>query len=96
MKNPSEKLAAYNDVLYPLMEELKRVFLRVVNQNADVKEFTKAVESLNEFRQLVNNMENIGFVVGPDNWRFAVFPLTGDPQKDLDQIAKNIPKSQMN
>ena len=78
------------------MEELKRVFLRVVNQNADVKEFTKAVESLNEFRQLVNNMENIGFVVGPDNWRFAVFPLTGDPQKDLDQIAKNIPKSQMN
>ena len=96
MKNPSEKLAAYNDVLYPLMEELKRVFLRVVNQNADVKEFTKAVESLNEFRQLVNNMENIGFVVGPGNWRFAVFPLTGDPQKDLDQIAKNIPKSQMN
>ena len=96
MKSPSEKFAAHNDALDPLMEKLRRAFIRVVNQGADTTEFAKAVERLNEFRQFINNAENIGFIVGPNNWRFAVFPLTGDPQKDIDQIALSIPKKQMN
>ncbi|MBI2065031.1 MAG: hypothetical protein HYT62_03210 [Candidatus Yanofskybacteria bacterium] len=81
MKSPSEKLAAHNNILYPLMEEVGQAFIEVVNQGADMAKFVKVVERLNEFRQFVNSAENIGFVVGPDNWRFAVFPLTGDPQK---------------
>jgi len=96
VKNPSEKFAAHKDALYPLMDELRQAFIRVVNQNADMTEFVKAVERLNEFRQFINNTENIGFVVGPDNWRFAVFPLTDDPQKNIDQIALNLPKKLMN
>jgi len=96
VKNPSEKLAAHNDALYPLMEELRQVFIKVVNQSADMAEFIKAVEHLNEFRRFINSAENIGFIVGPDNWRFAVFPLTGDPQKDIGQIALDLPKKQMN
>ena len=96
VKNPSEKLAAHNDALYPLMEELRLAFVNVINQGTDMAKFVKAVERLNEFRQFINSTENIGFVVGPDNWRFAIFPLTGDPQKDINQIALNLPKKQMN
>lgn len=96
MKSPSEKFAAHNEALGPLMKELRRAFIEVVNRGADMAEFAKAVEHLNEFRQFINSTENIGFIVGPDNWRFAVFPLTGDHQKDVDQIAMNIPKKQMN
>ena len=50
VKNPSEKLAAPNDALYPLMEELRLAFVNVINQGTDVAKFVKAVERLNEFR----------------------------------------------
>ncbi len=33
MKNLSEKLAAYNDALSPLLEELRAAFIKVINQN---------------------------------------------------------------
>ena len=96
MKGPSEKFAAHNDILLASLEELKRSFVRVVNQGADITEFTKAIDQLDEFRRILNGTENIGFIVSVDRWCITAFPLTGDPEKDACQIATNIPKTKMN
>ena len=96
MKTISERLTAHNDALAPLLEELRQALVKVVNRRGDITEFSKAIEHLEEFRQFINSAEHIGFIVGIDNWRVAVFPLTGDPQKDIEQIDLNLPKSKMN
>jgi len=96
MRNPSEKLAKHNDALNPLLEEVKKAFLKVLNTQGDIAEFVTAVKKLDEFREFINSAEGIGFVVGIDRVRIAVFPLTGDPEKDIQQINLNLPKGQVN
>jgi len=91
-----KKMAPHKEVLDSLLEELKQSLVKVVNLDADITELQKVIERIREFRQLLNNLENIGIIIGPAGWRISGFPLTGDRETDMGQIVLNLPKNEIN
>lgn len=96
MQSNQEKLARHDDILVPVLDELKSVLIKVFNQNEDVSELTKVINKLDAVRHYVNNIEDIGFTVGINEWLIVTFPLSGNPSKDAGQINLTPPKEKMN
>ena len=86
MQSNKEKLANHDNILVPVLDKLKTVILKIFNEKGDMAELSMAIEKLNEVRQHINNIENIGLVVGINEWLLVTFPLSGDPSKDADGL----------
>lgn len=98
MSNQSvtEKLAKHRNIIEKALEDLRKVLILIVNERADISELVPEIEKLRNVRQVINNSENIGFALGFMDWRVAGFPLSGDAEKDLNQLQTKIPKNKIN
>lgn len=88
--DPKERVNTYLQVLGPVLEKLRITFLNVINNHEDVSEFNEIIKELDNARQLINSTENMGIVVGIATYLIAPFPLTGDPERDLGQVASKL------
>lgn len=74
-------------VVYEINKEIKLlldVISSVLNKNAPVENLVKAVENFKKKRQLINNL-GAGLVINIGNVALAVFKLTGDLKRDINQ-----------
>ena len=95
-KSITEKLATHNSILFPVLDELSTVLALVLNEKTDVSKLVPMIENLRGVRQIINNAENIGVIVGVQTWRIGGFPLSGNPQQDENQIVTKVPKNKVN
>lgn len=95
-KSIVRKLAAHNDILGQVLDELSQILVSVLNERGDISELLPAIEKLRETRQIINNTEGLGVIIGIQAWRVAGFPLSGGAEKDISQIVTKIPKNKIN
>ena len=88
-----ERAKAYLDILKPALANLRKAFALVVNEHGDISEFQEAIRELDNARQLINSMDNIGLVVGIFKYLIVPFLLTGDPVRDIGQTPIDLPES---
>lgn len=73
-------------------EDLKKVLVDLnislvyfINSRGEIGPFIDAVKRWEDVRQRINNVTNMGIVVGAI-WDLAIFPLSGDIERDAGQI----------
>lgn len=95
-KSIEQKLAKHQDILGQVLDELRMVLTMVLNEKSNIIELMPTIEKLRTVRQIINNTEDIGLVIGVHSWHVAGFPLPGDTEKDLNQLQTKIPKNKIN
>ena len=93
--SPGEKITAYESILGPVLKELRNVIIDVLNDRKSIAELEKALNDVREVRHMINDAENIGFVLGVAGWIIAPFDLTGDSMRDLNQHSQFPPEDEI-
>ena len=86
MGEPVRDSESFEIELKEALVELQKSLVDVLNGQADIEVFAEALKRWEGVRQRANDLYNQGVALGFNKWSIAVFPLTGDIARDIDQI----------
>lgn len=82
--------------IYDALEKLRPILVDCLNRIRPPGDLESAIQKFRKSLQGLNN-RNTGIVLGVQTFTLALFPLSGDPAKDLGQKNKSldVPKKQL-